>query len=249
MPLVILATAYNTAYDTLYYSLSAISVLVLAYTMFLGLKKRHGLPDATSLNQAVGIALAALGFAVSILAGVFLDTLMKRAIITDLLYQQLHFPIFYIGVALVLFGIDSSLLTAQKSIQSQSKKPGVKQLRILQWGVFIVTIAIAVFYLLTLSVNPSQHVAQQPVFFLPVIFVISIGIVELPILAIMSRNSSLRKHLAWFSLSMFLIFVGALREATIIPSSGEPWIDLLAAFGPFTAASFCLYMSTRSLKF
>ena len=107
----------------LYYSLSAVSVVVLVYTMILGLKKRTGLPDATSRNQAFGVALAALGFAVSILTGVVLDTLTKRAIITNLLYQQLHFPIFYVGVAMVLFGIDSSLLTAQKSIQSQSKKP------------------------------------------------------------------------------------------------------------------------------
>ena len=241
--------AYNTVYDTLYYALTVASTLLLVYTTFLGFKKRHNLSDPTYRNQALGIALAALGFAITIFGGVLLDILTKRGIISDLLFQQSHFSILYVGLAMILFGIDASLLTAQKLLHSLVNKLHVKQQRILLWGVFIATLAISVFYLFTLSAGPSQHVSQQLVFYLPVIFVILVGIIELPILAIISKNSPFRKCLTWFSLSMFLILVGALREATIIPSSGEPLIDLLVAFGPFTAASVCLYMSIRSLKF
>jgi hypothetical protein len=249
MPPIVLDIAYNTIYDTFYYALTAVSILLLSYTIFLEHKKRQGLADPTQKNQLVGIALAAGGFAVTIFAGVFFDTITKRGIISDLLYQQLHFPLFYVGSAMILFGIDSSLLIVQKLFHSIAKNPHVKKLRILLWGVFTATVAISVFYLFTVSAGPSQHVAQQPIFFLPIILVILIGIIELPILTVVAKNSSLRNHLAWFSLSMFLIFVGALREATIIPSSGEPLIDLLLAFAPFTAASFCLYMSAKSLKF
>jgi hypothetical protein len=221
---------------------------LLVYTTFLGFKKRRNLSNPTYKNQAIGIALAALGFAITILGGVSLDILTKRGIISDLLFQQSHFSILYVGLAMILFGIDASLITTQKLFQSLSNLH-VKQQRILLWGLFIATTTISVFYLFTLSAGPSQHVSQQLVFYLPIIFVVLAGIIELPMLAIISKNSPLSKHLTWFSLSMFLILVGSLREATIIPSSGEPLIDLLVAFGPFTAASFCLYLSCRSLKF
>jgi hypothetical protein len=239
---------YNTVYDTVYYSLTVASTLLLVYATFLGFKKRHNLANPTYRNQALGIALAALGFAITISGGVFLDILTKRGIISDLLFQQSHFSILYIGLAMILFGIDASLLTAQK-LQSLVNNLHVKQQRIFLWSIFIATTAISVFFLFTLSAGPSQHVSQQLVFYLPIIFVILAGIIELPVLAIISKKSPLRKHLTWFSLSLFLILVGALREATIIPSSGEPLIDLLVGFGPFTAASICLYLSIRSLKF
>lgn len=240
---------YNTVYDTIYYSLTVASTLVLIYATFLGFRKRHNLSDPTYKNQALGIALAAFGFAITIFGGVLLDILTKKGIISDLLFQQLHFPILYVGLAMILFGIDASLLTVQKLFKSVVNNLHVKQQRIFLWGVLIATTAISMFYLFTISVGSSQHVVQQPVFYLPVIFVILVGIIELPILAIISKNSPIRTHLTWFSLSMFLILVGALREATVIPSSGEPLIDLLVAFGPFTAASVCLYLSARSLKF
>lgn len=245
----IFGVAYNTVYDTLYYALAAASTLMLIYATFLGFKKRHNFSNPTYKNQALGIALAALGFAITIFGGVFLDTLTKSGIISDLLFQQSHFSILYVGLAMILFGIDASLLTAQKLFQSHVSNLHVKQQRILLWVVFLATTAISVFYLFTLSAGPSQHVGQQLVFYLPIIFVILVGIIELPILSVISKNSPLRKILTWFGLSMFLIFVGALREATIIPSSGEPLIDLLVGFGPFTAASVCFYVSIRSLKF
>ena len=34
---------------------------------------------------------------------------------------------------------------------------------------------------------------------------------------------------------------GTLREATLIPSTDEPLVDLLLAFVPFTIGAFCLY--------
>jgi hypothetical protein len=237
---------YDMAYNGLYYALSAVSIILLLCVILVSLRTRSKSTDRIYRNQAIGICLAALGFLFIIFFGVFLDTLTKSGLITDLLFQQSHFPIFYLGVAMIFFGIDSSIVTVLQSKLSKKKRI-VNQLRTLQWGIFILTIAIATFYLLTLSTGPSGHVAQQPIFFLPIIFVILVGMIELPIMTFMSQ-SFLRKHFAWFSLTIFLIFIGALREATIIPSSGEPWIDLLAAFGPFTLASFCLFMSARSLK-
>ena len=37
------------------------------------------------------------------------------------------------------------------------------------------------------------------------------------------------------------LLLGMLREATIIPATNQPILDLLLAFGPFTLAAFCLF--------
>ena len=142
---IVFDVAYNTAYNAVYYSLSAASLLLLIYTVFLGFKKRRKIANPTHSNQALGMSLTALGFAVIIFSGVFLDTLTKNGVISDLLFQQLHFSIFYVGVALMLFGIDASLQTVQKSFQDLAKNPHVKQLRILLWGVFITTMQYRLF--------------------------------------------------------------------------------------------------------
>ncbi len=246
LPVIFAAAAYDVAYGGLYYSLSAATITLLFCAIFMLLRRRAKAIDRTNRNQTIGICLAALGFVLIILFGVILDTLTKSGFISDLLFQQIHFPIFYLGGALILFGIDSSIVTVQQS-KLFTKKHTANQLRTFQWGIFVLTIAVSIFYLLTLSVGSTGHVAQQPILFLPIIFVILVGMIELPIMSFMSKGF-LRKHFVWFSLTIFLIFIGALREATIIPSTGEPWIDLLVAFGPFTVASFCLLMAARSLK-
>ena len=137
--------AYNSVYDALYYALTVASTLLLVYAIYVGFKKRHNLSNPTNKNHALGIALAALGFAITISGGVSLDILTKRGIISDLFFQQSHFSILYIGLAMILFGIDASLLTTQK-LQSPINNLHVKQQRIFLWGVFMATAIVSAFF-------------------------------------------------------------------------------------------------------
>jgi len=242
----ILGIPYNTAFDTLYYALSAASIAILIYTIILGFEKRRKLADSALRTQFLGIAISASGFAVSIFTGVFLDTLTRMAIIDQLLYQQLHFSIFYVGSAMILFGINSSLSMVQGRI-SMTKNMILRHLQVILWAGFFATVVLSAFYLFTVHVGPSHHVAQQPIFFLPVILITIIGIVGLPFMAFYSKGV-LQKSLTWFGLSFFFLLIGALREATVIPSTGDPLADLLVAFLPFVIVSTCLYFSTRSLN-
>ncbi len=61
------------------------------------------------------------------------------------------------------------------------------------------------------------------------------------------ERPGMRTLLAWYAGFTVLLLIGALREATIIPSSGEPLVDLLLAFVPFAAAGICLFLSLRIL--
>ena len=95
----------TTIFDLTYYALAGIMTLTLGYTVFLGLKiRRQPAGDAgqNERKQALGVSLTALGAAISVLGGVGFDVLSKNGAIGDLLYQQVHFSIFYAGFALVL---------------------------------------------------------------------------------------------------------------------------------------------------
>jgi hypothetical protein len=105
-----------------------------------------------------------------------------------------------------------------------------------------------------LSARPASYtvsrgrVAQQAIFYLPLVVVLVIGL-ELP-LALAAREAgdrALRGARLWFAGFSGLALVGVPPEVTVIPSSGEPLVDLLVAFGPLVLAGFCLGLSELSL--
>ena len=126
--------------------------------------------------------------------------------------------------------------------------------RIFLWAAYVLSVAVAAAYLFnpatyTITTSGSgQHYAQQRVFFLPLFLTLVAGVVGLSTAAVRSRAAPLGRHLVWLDLFAGLLFIGLLREATLIPSSGVPLVDLLVAFGPFTAGGFCLLVSVRSIR-
>ncbi len=235
---------YNNVFDGIYYSLSALSIILLSIAAYTAIRKKAKVNDRIFRSQAMGIALAAVGFALIIFSGVFLNYLSNSQIISEVLYQRAHFLVFYAAVALILYGIDSSLSTVKQTSMRTINRV-IKPLRIAQWGVFFVTVVLAVFYLFSASLNAQGRLVQQPVFFLPLVLVVLLGLFEVPALAA-TTTSKYRKPLAWFGLTMILLLIGALREATII-SLGDPLADLLLSFLPLTIASFGFFMSAKTL--
>ncbi len=237
------ASLYTNVFDSIYYTLSALSIVFASIAAYVAIGKRAKAPDRTFLNQATGIALAAAGYALMIFTGDFLNYLSNSGVIGEVIYQRAHFLIFYATVAMILFGIDASLITAKKTFARYPSRV-IKPLRIAQWGVFVFTVILAVFYLFTASLTEGR-LFQQPVFFLPLVFVIILGVFEMPTLAV-TITGKYQKPLAWFGGAMILLLIGALREATII-SLGDTLADLLLSFVPFTVASLCFLMSAKTL--
>jgi hypothetical protein len=170
----------------------------------------------------------------------------------DLIYQQVHFSIFYLGFALVLFGVDqvaSSRQTLMPVRAWAAARAGV-------WIAYAGAVGFSLWLLAsagaaaTAQQRAMNHVPQQPIFFLPVLLALSISTIVLAWLASAPGAAHGTRGLqAWLSGVTGLVLVGCLREATIIPSSGEPLVDLLVAFGPFAAAGVCLYLSLTTLAF
>lgn len=233
----------NFIFELLYYGLSGVLFLILLYTAYRGFVSRRGITEPKIAHQAWGLGCVALGLAIALLGGVSLDTLMKSGVIGDLFYQQVHFSIFYLGFGLIVYGIVAAAWPANQNDPARSR------IRLGLWVLYVLSVIVAAYYLfvpsaLVITVSGGvQHVAQQPIYFVPLFFTLLVELIAIPFLA---RNSS-RKVAAWWALFVGLVLVGLLREATVIPSTGEPILDLLLAFGPFTLGGLCLWMSLRTL--
>jgi vacuolar-type H+-ATPase subunit I/STV1 len=239
-------------FDFTYYALAIIITLLLAYSFFLGLRIRQAATGRNGRNRALGMSLVASGTAISVLVGVSFDILAKRAIINDLLYQQAHFSVFYVGFALVLFGFLATLFTPRREASPSDRRRG-NRLQILLWALYILAVASAVVSLynpasFTVITSSGLHYVQKPIFFLPLFVTLTMGLVGVSLVAVRSSDSRLQAHLVWLDLFTVLVLIGLLREATLIPTSGIPLVDLLLAFGPFTLASFCLLISVLRLR-
>ena len=159
---------YNLIYDATYYLLAGV------FASGTPADRGDGPPAATSRSDgelriaAVGLGWAGLGTLVALVAGVGLDLLSPLT--GDLLYQQLHFTIFYLGFALVLHGLETLAWPADAS-------PSSRRLRWLGRAAFAVAVAVAALFLF----NPASytvsghHVAQQTVFYLPLVVVLLLG--------------------------------------------------------------------------
>lgn len=219
-------------FDLSYYGLSVVMLGTLGYTAIAGFALRPALSSPRERNEAVGVSLAALGALLTLVSGVVSTDLDRAGLLNDLLYQQAHFSLFYVGFALILFGV----------IATASRWP------LLLWLGFAVTCVIAATFLF----NPDSYTytqsgtrvnaVQQVVFYLPLFYVTAAGILLLPF-----RATRAHLHPVWFVIFCAAILVGLLRESTLIPTLGDPELDLLAAFVPFVVGTVCLLLTVRSL--
>ena len=191
------------------------------------------------------MGLAALGALITISETVFLLALSRNGSIGSFLYEQAQFSVAYLAFGLVLYGLDKGLLSR---LFSGDK---LKRARVISWSAYALSIAGSSLFLFNpasykVTVIGSQvHAAQQLVFWFPLFLVLLVSPLSTIIAILRSENPQLRNYGKWFGLSSSLIFLGTLREATVIPSAGDPFADLLVAFVPFVAGSFCLLMGVR----
>jgi hypothetical protein len=236
----------NFAFEMIYYLLTGIIVTILVSAACVSLIKRRRLADSIFRNQALGIGLTAIGAATTVFTGVSLDTLFKSGSIGGLFYQQSHFLIFYAGFALIFYGLATVLLGPKDPHFLFVEKR--KEFRILLWSVFALSVLVSLSYLLNPLIIYSggvEHVPQQTIYFLPLFVTAVLGSVLVP-LSILEKERASRRIDMWFGAFSIFTLIGVLREATLIPSSGNPLVNLLVAFGPFTIAAVCLLAPSHS---
>jgi hypothetical protein len=224
---------YNLAFDLVYWSLGAVMLVAFLATIVRSVADLRR--DRDDRSRAVATLAVAIGALLALVAGFGLNAL--RSITGDLAYQQVHFIAFYVAFGVVLWGFDRVGMTGG---------PGLSRGRLVRatvWGAFALATAIAVAGLLApdgyriVSGGDVRYV-QQPVFFLPLFVVLVVGVASLSSWLSAEGRRSAR---AWLAALAAFMLLGMLREATIIPSSDEPILDLLLALGPFTLAALCLY--------
>ena len=234
-------------FDATYRALNAIMALVLVATAGRALLLRRRSTDPVGRSVAVAVAVTALAVVLVLVVGVGLNAIRDST--GDLFYQQVHFAAFYVGFGLVLAAVDTVVAAARQDDSIRGSGPAWSAARIAGWGVFALAVTVASAFLVDAAALPGatgNRVPQQAVFFLPVFAVLGLAALVLAGVALADRGP-MRAVCGWFAAFAALVFLGMLREATILPSSGEPLVDLLVAFGPFTAASMCLFLSGRSV--
>jgi hypothetical protein len=232
---------YNTIYDATYYLLAGILLLTLATTAFVGRTAGRASRDLVLARSGRGVGWAAIGLVIVLVTGVL--SAFVSPMTGDLVGHQLRFALFYVGFGLVLAGME------RLAWPLGSGDPSYRW-RWLGRSAFGAAIVLAATFLLDPSSYTTSHgrVAQQAVFYLPLVVVLVIGlVVPLVRAAREAGDRALRRARLWFGGFSGLALVGVLREATVIPSSGEPLVDLLVAFGPLVVAGFCLGLSEWSL--
>jgi hypothetical protein len=224
---------YNVVFDGLYWSFGAAILLGCLATLARSVAHlRHASGDRLSAEATIA---AASGVLVALVVGVGLNAV--RSVIGDLPYQQVHFAAFYLGFALVLWSFDRLEMTGDHAVRHG------RVLRAVAWGAFVLATLVVIEQLLTpatyrvVSTGQVRYV-QQPQFYLPVFVVLVAGAAWLPRAFPAGREQAARPWLAVFAA---FVFLGMLREATLIPSTDEPLVDLLLAFVPFTIGALCLY--------
>jgi hypothetical protein len=223
---------YNVTFDALYWSFGAVMLLALLATLarsVVGLRE-----GSQARTRAEATLVAAVGALLALVAGFGFNAL--RPLTGDLLYQQSHFAAFYVAFGLVLWAFDRVGM-----IGSRETEAG-RNVRTLTWGAYGLATVIALAGLLTpdgyrIVTQGDVRYVQQPLFFLPPLVALSVGAAWLPSWALGQRPDPVRR---WFALLAAFMLLGMLREATIIPSTDQPVLDLLLAFAPFTLATLCL---------
>jgi hypothetical protein len=229
----------NLIFDPTYFALTAFTVLVALLAAFLALRSRGSFTDAGGRAMSSGLGLASIGFSSIITEAAVLIAMLRSHQIGGVLYLQTEFGLAYFASAVILFG----------AIMSACFNP---RLRSASWLAFALSVCIAAFYLLNsstyviISSGGVEHAAQQEIFWLPAFTAMTIGAASL--VSQRLKSIEVRGFSTWFALFFIAEFVGILRESTIIPSLGDPLLDLLAAFVPFSAGSVFLFMSARNLR-
>jgi hypothetical protein len=227
---------------------------VLAYMAYLGLRIRKGFVVQTYRNQALGIATIAAYLAAIAVVSPFTPSSYVGAGYGPILFGALKN---LVGCVPFLLWIDSTEKVSRKSDPYERDSLHWSKVR---YVVFSVVIASAVLSLLFAPVVlaffgsyvPTVSLFANVVGNLPFFVTVLAGVTVLPLGAIRSRDTTLRRHILWlaaFFAAVVALLIESVASSILFPGSTGPNSAYGLAFivGIFYIFSYCLYKSARSL--
>jgi hypothetical protein len=233
-------------FDLIYYTFGVLILVALTYSTFIALDLRHGSAVLVFRKRALGIAFASIGTIIVLLAGFLANAFLKGSVY----FQQATFACYYIGFALITFGLNATAGATQKTYPLPKHLANTNFSGLVVWCLFLGTLALSVFYLVnpkTFVFNQNGVQVQRVVYWIPMLATTFAGATLLFSLASQIKDKGEQKHLLWIGAYATLVFVGLLGESSILPDLGSPLTNLLVIFVPFTIGSFCLSFGVRNL--
>jgi len=208
------------------------TVLIYAYATYWSFGMRRILAVRLYRNQALGIGLGSSGFALLNVAFVFNVSFGFGAILS-----LLPFIFFF-------YWIDSSVSAARRSDPHLRDVLRWRQMRVLLWPLVLFSY-VSLYPILTVNRQfqtclPVCRSYVDVLFFVPIFVILASGALYLPMSAKRSKDTTLRKHFAWFGLFTLCLLAAALFSIILYP-------DFLLSTIAFIAGGYCLYRSAISL--
>ena len=239
-------------FELVYFGLGGVLALLLLVTATLAVRGQRVPTDPRQQTALLAICFAACGLEVALITGVILDAL--KATTGDVFFQVTHFPIFYAAFAIVLYGAEKLSVAFLAPSEGRDVRAVFGWIHRAIWSVYGVVTAVALFqlvssatYFATTGANGGR-MPQQVSYFYPIFLALAVsGFVGWSMTIRTRAGSPGQRALGWFGAFALAALIGTLREATVIPSSGDPVTDVAVAFGPFVAAGLFLFMSLRAV--
>lgn len=222
---------------------------IFGYDAFWAYRIRSALFVRLYRNQALGILILTIAFALIFIFSAPAVPLLigtpSAAIKSPLLIFLIAFEISITGSFLTLFYfLDYSILIARRTDPLLRDTFNWRKARVALWIILIALEALGFAHFIGILYNINlPAVASLFSDLVPVIFIILVGGILLPVSALRSRDRTLRRHLEWFGLFVFLAYAGLIPGDIV----GANTLTLLVTDLIWLASGYCIYRSVKSL--
>jgi hypothetical protein len=215
-----------------------IPVLLLAYASYWALSVRHSLAVRLYRNQALGIGLVSATFALLV------TTVYGN--LSPTIFGDIFFPLAVLPSTVTFYWVDASVLASRRTDPLLRDTIHWKSLRIALWLVLIVLIVVyfsaLTYYFVTGISSPIVYV-DLVIILIPLVS----AAVAIPIISRRSRDMNFRRHLMWFALFGFSLFLPIVIGGILFPSSQPTFNADSSILIGVTIGGYCLYRSAKSL--
>lgn len=207
----------------------AVAAFLELYAAFWGFSIWRRLSVGLYRNQAFGISIVAVSFAL-----LDLDQFTPVFPGTYAIPSEFFIIVYLVDVVL-FYWIDASILAAKRTDPLLRDTLHWRQLRLVIWAILLVSVVV--------SILAQAHFLA----FTSLLLVAISGAVSLPVAASRSGDESMRRQLKWFGLFALLLLTIGIIAAASGASGVENVYSTVAMLSIIYAADYCLYKSAKSL--
>lgn len=235
----------NNLFDIARFLTTTLSGLVFVYGAYWAFSIRKALAVRVYRNQALGIGLIALSFAIfsleaDVISGVF-------NIVSGPILIGTYIPVLFASAIFTFYWIDSSVKAARRTDPLFRDTLHWSDVRVACWALMIVGLAVFLF-VYGLNIYQTIPALSDAWITIPLVTGLS-GVIVLPFSVLRSRDKTFRSHLKWFGI--FVLFELVLTLSSILvdllPLALVQMSYLIPTFALLLGEGYALYKSARSL--